>query len=470
MTLPRFPALTIGQSIVVLVLVCWLQASYNLTLPLSGDEAYYWVWAKTLQMGYHDHPPAIAVLIAATTALVGDTVTGVRLVAVLCMAGAVFHVSLIARELFGARAATLALLLALVVPVSAAGFTLATPDSPLALFWAAGLLHGRRAVAGEGRWRDFLLAGLSIGLALDSKYTAVLLPMAVVGFVLWRRRDLLTSPRSWAAVLAAAAAFAPVVWWNVAHGLESFAFQYQHGGAKLEAPQWGWLGEFIGSQFLILSPLLLVMLGFCVARWRDWWRDDGRVFLVACFLLPALFFLYKALFAKMQMNWAVPIYLSALPLLADFILARGLKRTTALAILLALALSAAFKWPLAFGLTGKLNPHNRLHGPDVAVAAIEQLRRPGDSLFADHLQRASLMRFLLPDHPRVFIPVVSRFSEYTRWDAGIDFHAMHGLYLGEVERLDNLREAFGSAELVQEVVATKRGFRTERYFIYRVGE
>src|SRR5882672_4598331 len=36
--------------------------------PLLGDEAYYWLWAKHLSLGYHDHPPLIAWLIAATTA------------------------------------------------------------------------------------------------------------------------------------------------------------------------------------------------------------------------------------------------------------------------------------------------------------------------------------------------------------------------------------------------------------------
>ena len=466
----RLPALTVVQSALILGLVCLAQAAVNATLPLSGDEAYYWVWAHHLQMGYHDHPPAIAVLMAATTGLMGDSVMAVRWVAVLCMAGALFYVSLTARELFGAATATLTLLLGLVLPAAAAGFTLATPDSPLVLFWAAGVFHARRAVAGEGRWRDFLAAGLCVGLALDAKYTAVLLPVSVALFLLLRRRDLLASPRSWAAVAVALAAFSPVIWWNLAHGMESFAFQYQHGEGKQAGVRLSWLLDFIGGQFLILSPLLLVVLGLRVARWREWWRDDSRAFLMTCFLLPLAFFLYKALFAKMQMNWSVPIYISALPLLAEFIVTRRLRRTAIVACLVALALSAAFKWPLAFGLTGKLNPQNRLQGPDVAVAAVEALRRPDDALFADHLQRASLMSFLLPDHPRVYIPVVSRFSEYTRWDAGIDFHAMHGLYLGEADRIENLREAFGEAELVQEVVASKRGFRSERYYIFRVGK
>ena len=34
-------------------------------LPLSADEAYYWLWSKHLAAGYFDHPPMIAWLIHA---------------------------------------------------------------------------------------------------------------------------------------------------------------------------------------------------------------------------------------------------------------------------------------------------------------------------------------------------------------------------------------------------------------------
>ena len=47
-------------------------------LPLSADEAYYWLWSKHLAAGYYDHPPAIAFLIRAGVTLFGDTSFGVR--------------------------------------------------------------------------------------------------------------------------------------------------------------------------------------------------------------------------------------------------------------------------------------------------------------------------------------------------------------------------------------------------------
>ena len=56
-------------------------------LPLSADEAYYWLWSRHLAAGYYDHPPAIAFVIRAGTLLFGDTPFGRarrRRVAVVC--------------------------------------------------------------------------------------------------------------------------------------------------------------------------------------------------------------------------------------------------------------------------------------------------------------------------------------------------------------------------------------------------
>jgi 4-amino-4-deoxy-L-arabinose transferase-like glycosyltransferase len=455
---------------VVLVAVTGLYALYNGTLMLSGDEAYYWVWSRHLQAGYHDHPPGIALAIAAVTAVFGDSVAALRLAASLCMAGAVWFMVLTARDLFGARAAAATLVLGLAMPAVQFGFTLATPDSPVVLMWAAGVYFGCRAVAGEGRSRDFLLAGLAAGAAMASKYTAVLLPAATMAFLLIRRRDLLRAPRTGLAIIGAVIAFAPVVWWNAHHDFESFRFQLDHGSARgEETAGLKSLGEFIGGQVLLLSPVFFGVLAWCVSRWRNWWQDDRRLYLMTCFLVPLALFLYKALTVKVQLNWAVPAYVSAIPLMAEFIVARNLRRTFVIGMAVALLLGAVTKWPLAFGLTDKRNLHNRLFGPEIAAAAVEDLREPGDAFFADHLQRASLLSFHLGGHPDVHIPTNTRFSEFSRWDECLYFPAMHGLYLSDGDKLAELQGIFPSVALVREVDAIRPGYRSQHYYIYRVG-
>ena len=48
-------------------------------VPLSPDEAYYWVWSRHPPPGYLDAPPMVALWIRAGTVLAGDGALGVRL-------------------------------------------------------------------------------------------------------------------------------------------------------------------------------------------------------------------------------------------------------------------------------------------------------------------------------------------------------------------------------------------------------
>ena len=65
-------------SLVLVVALVLLRALMAADLPLSADEAYYWLWSRHPAAGYFDHPPMIAWLIRAGTLLFGDTPFGVR--------------------------------------------------------------------------------------------------------------------------------------------------------------------------------------------------------------------------------------------------------------------------------------------------------------------------------------------------------------------------------------------------------
>src|SRR5690242_8105522 len=86
-----------------IIAVCLLRAVAAAVLPLSADEAYYWLWSRHLSSGYLDHPPAIAFLIRGGTALLGATEAGVRIT---CFAASLISTWLVwrtARLLLGTR-------------------------------------------------------------------------------------------------------------------------------------------------------------------------------------------------------------------------------------------------------------------------------------------------------------------------------------------------------------------------------
>ena len=70
----RFAPWAIGGAIGLLA----LQALAASRLELTFDEAYYFLWSRSLAFGYLDHPPMVALLIRASTDLFGNSELGVR--------------------------------------------------------------------------------------------------------------------------------------------------------------------------------------------------------------------------------------------------------------------------------------------------------------------------------------------------------------------------------------------------------
>jgi len=135
--------------------------------PVFPDETYYWEWSRRLAAGYYDHPPMIAWLIKFGALAAGDTALGVRLGAVLAGVAATFFTAAAARRLAGDRAALIAAMVLAVMPLSAAGLILATPDAPLLAAAAATVYaHENRHDGGASPdspwgWRSALRSPLS---------------------------------------------------------------------------------------------------------------------------------------------------------------------------------------------------------------------------------------------------------------------------------------------------------------------
>lgn len=252
------PALIAGFSFVRLIAA--------VVVPLLPEEAYHWTFAKHPALSYLDHPPMMAYLMAASTAILGDTKLGVRLPFVVLGTGTMVFAYLTARLLFGPRAGVIAVLLLGLMPVTLIMPAGAFPDGPLLFFCSSFLYFAYRALL-EDRVRKEYAAGAAAGLAMLSKYTAALMLGGFFVFLLsgpHRRR--LRSPHFWAAVAVALALFMPVLVWNAHHDWASFRFQFVRRAQQAESFTVFNLVRFCGQQLAIVSPLLVVPLA--VGVWR----------------------------------------------------------------------------------------------------------------------------------------------------------------------------------------------------------
>lgn len=280
---------------------------------LIPEEAYYWTYSQHPALSYFDHPPMVAWIIGLGTALFGNTELGVRAATIALWPGSALLLYHTGRLWFGIRAAALAVLLFCLTPVFVGIGLFVTPDAPLVFFWLLTLyaltqaLHSSRSVY-------WWLAGLALGCAMLSKYTAVVLAASLVVFLCLstRHRHWLWRSQPWLAALIALAVFSPVILWNAQHQWASFLFQstrtvVENHDPRVEA------GTFWLYQLGALTPLLLGFYVYAMlpAVRRGWLAREDRWNFAVSFALPLFFIFVLASFKnKGHINWTAPAYLS----------------------------------------------------------------------------------------------------------------------------------------------------------------
>jgi dolichol-phosphate mannosyltransferase len=351
-----------------------LRLAYLGRIDLLPEEAYYWRYAQHLDLGYLDHPPLVAWLIWVGDAAFGKSELGVRIGAfVLSLATAGFGYGL-ARNAFDAATARWTLLLLCGLPYFFGVGMLMTPDAPLLASWAGALYFLERALL-AGRGAAWLGFGACIGFGMLSKYSMALLGAAAVGAVLLdpAQRRWLRRPEPYLGLALALAIFSPVLVWNARHGWASFAFQSARRLGKSGRFGLPWL---VGGAALLLTPLgLFAALQALLVRRDGAPKRFPRLARLSAGVPLAVFAAFS-LRHGVRLNWTGPLWLVALPLVAQRIAARpSLARIwgatlAALLLLYAVALEA-----LATGALGARAPRLPVGWRELA-AEVQAVARP----------------------------------------------------------------------------------------------
>lgn len=286
--------------------------AFAATIDLGTDEAYYWTWSKEGVVSFLDHPPMIAWFIRLGTGLFGDTPLGVRFMGIPALLATEWLLSDIVRRTTGDRRAGLFVVLAMEATLAyGVVIMLAKPDVPLlpfaaAMMWALVRLDQTR----DPRW--WLAAGAFGGLALLSKYTALLLVPAVLVFVVWPKpnRAWLRGPWPWLALAIAVAIFSPVLAWNAAHGWASFLYQGQRAVAASWSPSD--FVNFLAVSLAFVGPVMapVVVTGSIAALVAALRRERAPdILLATACLLPLAYFAYRSLSVEILPTWPYGIWM-----------------------------------------------------------------------------------------------------------------------------------------------------------------
>ena len=259
------------QFLIFITIVRVLIAGY---LELAPDEAYYWNWSRHLDWSYYDHPPMVAWLIHASTFIGNHSELWVRFPAILLSLGLSVTLYIWAGVIFpnnrgiGWRA----VLWVNIILIFAVGSVVITPDTPLVFFFTLTLYWLYKAIF-ENNSKFWYFSGFAFGLALLSKYTALLMVPCLVLFLFFSNssRFWLRRKELYLFFFMALLIFGPVLLWNFANDWASFKFQLRHGFSNTQVNPLKSFLEFLGAQVLITTPIVFVGLaasiGFCYYLW-----------------------------------------------------------------------------------------------------------------------------------------------------------------------------------------------------------
>jgi 4-amino-4-deoxy-L-arabinose transferase-like glycosyltransferase len=467
-----------------------LAAAYFLALKLAyiftafpiADEAYYWLWGRRPGLSYFDHPGLQAWVQGLSHLAFGTNLFALRLPTLLALAGCLWVIAAVARQLAGAEWQRLfwtGAVIFLASPMFGLFGSLAFHDYLLVfLCLASGFFFLSYFVAyereGGGRHRDLVLAAALLGLAGLTKYNAVFLGLGVLATILIRPRlrPMLARWPIWAAAGLALVLQAPTVIWNISENFASLKFHLvdRHSPDWLSRLRLGHLRVGIIEALAFASPLLALMMArLFLKRARPGLESLGKTLAICTFWMSSTVFLAISAFDMVLGWWNVVGLVMALPFLARHAGRIVMALHVAYGVVVGTVLTAAFTllpFTLLVGGTPLPETEAAYDWPKVA-AAVEAAReryRP-DFIAASSYQRASQLAFALDD-PEV-TEIAPRRDQFDFWFDPAAHEGQSAIVLVEANRgVDYVAARFERVELVEQVVMERFGHVLKRLDIY----
>ncbi|MBM4141706.1 MAG: phosphatase PAP2 family protein, partial [Nitrospira sp.] len=256
-------------------------------LDLSPDEAHYWDWSRRLDLSYYSKGPMIAYLIFISTSIFGDSVFGIRIMAVIFSALSSIFLYFLGKRLYDEQAGFFSAIVLQIIPLFSAFGILFTIDSPFIFFWILSLFFFWKVVNVGIRMQDtryriqdnkshascivhhesvliahhssltyWILLGISIGCGLLTKYTMALFYLSAFLFLLLvkEQQRILLTKGPYFAFLISLVVFSPVIIWNAQHDWVTF----KHTAGQVHIAEGVQLSlksfiEFVGSQLGVIT-------------------------------------------------------------------------------------------------------------------------------------------------------------------------------------------------------------------------
>jgi hypothetical protein len=270
---------------------------------MSGDEAYFIVWAQHPDFGFYDHPPMVGWLLQLLLYL-GSSEVVLRLPAILLSTLIGVGIYRLLKPHDETKAALVSILY-LISPLNILN-VLVTTDTPLILFVflsAAALFKAlqKNSMAWYG------LSGVFFGMAFLSKYFAVLLGLGYLAYFIFSGKSK-QKTAGFSMLFLVALPFALLnLYWNYTHCWDNILFNLYNRNEGEEFSL-GKVAIFFGTQIYLMTPPVIYYLYKHRAGFRQKIKRDHFKLFAWLFLLPMAAFALLSFKKVIGLHWVLAFY------------------------------------------------------------------------------------------------------------------------------------------------------------------
>jgi 4-amino-4-deoxy-L-arabinose transferase-like glycosyltransferase len=464
------------SNVAIFILLIIANGFFNSHFQLHYDESYYWVWSQNLSFSYFDHPPMIAYMMRLSS-LLGYSEFFVRLPALISALVTILIMFKLSDKMFGAKVANITFYLLISWPMLQGIFLVTTPDSPLIMFWSFTLFTFYLGIF-EDKVKYIYLSGFCLGLALLSKYTAILLVPGLFLFFIFSKkyRYMLLKKEIYIAMMIALIIALPIFIWNYQHDWISFSFQMNHGYDHEKIFRLDSFSDFILSQLGVGGPVMMIALIYYLIKYnKDIVKDDRLAFLFWPFIFIFLFFAHSSMYAYSGANWTMPGLISGFIILAYYLCKNNNKVVYISSLALISVAILIVKIPTVFlpkYFIKKIDPIHVFYGNKELAGIVNKYLSSSDILYACDYGNASRLWYYLGGKKKVYVLPKFKFANnYQYWSSDLGRNPKDGIFVCDQEiknnKFDPINTYFKSVTLL-DIAKLKNPFNVNHYFIYEV--
>ena len=275
------------------------------SFDLFGDEAQYWIWSQTPNLGYYSKPPFLPWLLNVYTLVFGNSFETLKYFPLILYFFTSYVVFLLVDELYQDKdlAKISGLSFYLLPSVSFSSFLIST-DVVLILFCSLSLLMILKIRRSPNIY-NFVILGIFLGISFLTKYAVIYYLLSIVLILFLDKKIqksfILHPLNSFVFFVCFSIIISPNLLWNIQNEWVTLSHTSDNVGLKrIDINFFRGLG-FISSQAIMLGPLLFLFFIFIIKKLKLSFQTK---FLLVFSLPVFCIVLIESILVRANANWA----------------------------------------------------------------------------------------------------------------------------------------------------------------------